>query len=256
MNTRYLPSEWKLAQLLKEDDFFFWEYYGKGVLGKIQAWIFISRIMTLVKLLKEHRHTCGSILEVGCGSMFVSYSLTRDPHSEYVGLDVMQGKRMKKYKGAMQDAGVQKIEAVRASGEKLPFREGLFDLVLCLDVLEHMRKPEEAMVEIEGVTRQNGIVAISLPLENAFQKLIRIGFVLMRIRGDPILERMNYTPSIGMPNYHYIGDLKSYEEMIERLEGFLSLLSTEFTPLGFCKPVNINAIHLFKRKSMNQHKSR
>lgn len=47
---RILPPKQELIQLLGSDDFFLWEYYGEGVLGKIQAWIFRSRIKVLVRL--------------------------------------------------------------------------------------------------------------------------------------------------------------------------------------------------------------
>lgn len=44
---RVLPSKRELVQVLGERDFFLWEYYGEGFLGKIQAWIFRSWIKAL-----------------------------------------------------------------------------------------------------------------------------------------------------------------------------------------------------------------
>jgi hypothetical protein len=41
---RILPPKQELIQLLGRSDFFLWEYYGEGVLSKIQAWIFGSHI--------------------------------------------------------------------------------------------------------------------------------------------------------------------------------------------------------------------
>jgi cyclopropane fatty-acyl-phospholipid synthase-like methyltransferase len=52
-----------------------WEYYGEGVLGKIQAWIFRSRIKVLMRFLRKARLDPGMILDVGCGPMFISYAL-------------------------------------------------------------------------------------------------------------------------------------------------------------------------------------
>jgi len=67
-----IPSKKKLIQLLGDRDFFLWEYYGEGVLGKIQAWIFRSRIKVLVRFLRKVGLNYRMILDVGCGPMFIS----------------------------------------------------------------------------------------------------------------------------------------------------------------------------------------
>jgi len=127
---RVLPSKRELVQVLGERDFFLWEYYGEGFLGKIQAWIFRSRIKVLMKLLTKLKLKPRMILDVGCGPMFISYSLTGNSQSEYVGVDIMPGERLKKYRDAMRNIGVKRVEAVRASAESLPFRSGVFDFAL------------------------------------------------------------------------------------------------------------------------------
>lgn len=72
---RILPPKQKLIQFLGSDDFFLWEYYGEGVLGKIQAWIFRSRIKVLMEFLRKVKLNPRMILDVGCGPIFISYTL-------------------------------------------------------------------------------------------------------------------------------------------------------------------------------------
>lgn len=49
------------------------------------------------------------------------------------------------------------------------YGKGIFDFDLSLDLLEHLSKPREAATEIYRVVKDDGIIAISLPLENLFK---------------------------------------------------------------------------------------
>jgi ubiquinone/menaquinone biosynthesis C-methylase UbiE len=190
------------------------------------------------------------ILDVGCGPMFISYALTSDETSEYIGVDIMSADRLKKYKDAMNNIGRKRLQVVRASAEQLPFRKYIFDFVLSLDVLEHLSKPKQAVMEIHRVIKSNGLVAISLPLENLAQKLLRIGFTFMKISGDPILKKAKHVPITRTPEYHYVGDIKSYDEMIKMLKESLNFMHTEYTPIGIHKSINVNAVHIAQKKPL------
>jgi len=127
-----LPPRSTLAQLLGDDDFFLWEYYGEGFLGKVQAWIFRSRIKVLMKLLRKTRLKPKFILDVGSGPMFISYALVMNEAVGYIGVDIMCNDRLKKYRDAMRSFGMETIEVVRASADALPFRREVFDFALSL----------------------------------------------------------------------------------------------------------------------------
>ena len=242
---RILPLKQELIQFLGSGDFYLWEYYGEGVLGKILAWVFRSRIKVLMRFLRQTHLKPRMILDAGCGPMFTSYSLVTNETGEYIGVDIMPADRLKKYRDAMRKIGVETVEAVRASTESLPFRNGIFDFALSLDVLEHLSKPREGAMEICRVARNGGMVAVSLPLENFFQRLSRIGFILMKIAGKPVPKRVSITRT---PEYHYSGDVKSYNGMVEVLKGIFSSLHTRYTPIGFRRSININAVHIFQKK--------
>ena len=247
MNKGFLPPKEVLRKILDDQDFFLWQYYGRGFLGRIQAWIFRSRIGAIVRFLRKTRSNFRIILDVGCGPMFISYALTNEMN-EYVGVDVMPDASLKRYKDAINNAGVKSLHVVRASAEYLPFRNGSFDFVLCLDVLEHLSKPRQAILEIYRVLKDDGLMAISLPLENFIQKLLRIGFIFMKIGGNTILRRVRHIPITRTPEYHYVGDIKSYSEMIKALKEFLNFIHTKYTPVGFHKLINVNAIHIVEKR--------
>lgn len=191
------------------------------------------------------------ILDIGCGPMFISSTLVSSSSSEYVGIDVLPVERLKKYKDVMKKLGVKQIDVIRASAESLPLRKTVFDFVLSLDVLEHLRKSKRAIMEIKRVTKNEGAVVISLPLENSLQKLSRIGFKLVKPKpfsnngSASVQERIN-VPITRTPDYHYGGDVDSYGSMYEILKDNFEPLFTKYTPLGFFRAININAVHILK----------
>ena len=114
---------------------------------------------------------------------------------------------------------------------------------MCLNILANQGR---LLWKFYRVVKDDGMVAVSLPLENLFQRLSRMGFILMRIMGDPILKRAKTIPISRTPEYHYVGDVKSYDEMLKMLREFFTLLHTEYTPIGFHKSINVNAVHILK----------
>ena len=53
---------------------------------------------------------------------------------------------------------------VTATAEALPFESESFDLVLCTEVLEHCRKPEDVLAEIARVLKPDGFLFLTTPL--------------------------------------------------------------------------------------------
>jgi len=244
-----LPPKRELQNFFGYEDFFVWEYYGKGILGGIQAWIFRSRIKALMRFKRRLQLKPKLILDVGCGPMFVSYSLVNNTTNEYIGVDVMPADRLRKYRDFMRSLGKATIiEAVRASAESIPFRNETFDFVLSLDLLEHLSKPRKAIGEIYRTVRKHGFIAISLPLENLFQRLSRIGFILMRMRGEPILKRGKNISITRMPDYHYAGDLNSYRDVANAVISCFEEVGVKYTPIGLLKALNISAVHMVRKR--------
>lgn len=57
----------------------------------------------------------------------------------------------------------EKAAVCRSDAEALPFRDGVFDLVLCLQMLEHVPGPEHVVREITRVLKPGGWLFLSAP---------------------------------------------------------------------------------------------
>ncbi|HUR78624.1 MAG TPA: class I SAM-dependent methyltransferase [Acidimicrobiales bacterium] len=97
------------------------------------------------------------VLEVGCGEGRQLTAIgSRFPDADLIGLDLPDVDLMEAW---------DEVESVMVQGSALtlPFRDGNFDLVLCIEVLEHLPDPEQALREIARVA--SGAVVLSVPWE-------------------------------------------------------------------------------------------
>ena len=91
-----------------------------------------------------------SILDAGAGDS--RYRSLFDGRY-YVGVDAAVGKRLE-YGG---------LDAV-SNLEALPFQDDTFDAALCMNVLEHVRRPDICLSEIYRVLKPGGVVFLMVPL--------------------------------------------------------------------------------------------
>ena len=82
------------------------------------------------------------VLDVGAGTGYL-----QDVVADYVGLDISPSARRYFHK-----------PFVEASATDMPFRDGEFDAVWSVWVLEHVPKPEQALVEIRRVVKDGGLL--------------------------------------------------------------------------------------------------
>ncbi|WP_082647704.1 class I SAM-dependent methyltransferase [Lysobacter antibioticus] len=93
----------------------------------------------------------GRVLDVGAGDRWIAAHL--GSRSEYIALD---------YPATGRDLYRAKPD-VFADAANLPFADGTFDAVICLEVLEHVRNPQGVLDEIGRVLRADGVVWLSMP---------------------------------------------------------------------------------------------
>jgi ubiquinone/menaquinone biosynthesis C-methylase UbiE len=69
----------------------------------------------------------------------------------------------------------QQLVLTKASAPALPFRSQCFDVVFCLDTLVHVPQQlrSDVISELRRVTKSNGQVIFSLPIENGLSSLLR-----------------------------------------------------------------------------------
>ena len=93
----------------------------------------------------------GKVLDIGAADRWLQAHL--GPKVQYVGLDYPATGQV--LYGARPD--------VFADAAGLPFAGGTFDAVACLEVLEHVRMPDQVLAEIARVLRPGGVAYVSMP---------------------------------------------------------------------------------------------
>jgi SAM-dependent methyltransferase len=94
-------------------------------------------------------------LDVGCGTGALAHALA--PHvGEVVGVDESE-----EYLAAAREHAPPGCTFVVGDAESLPFPYGDFDLVGCVRVLHHVRRPELVVAELARVTRRGGRILLA-----------------------------------------------------------------------------------------------
>ena len=94
-------------------------------------------------------------LDVGCGTGALAYAL-----APLVG-DVVGVDSSEEYLEAAREHAPPGCTFVVGDAEALPFPYGDFDLVGCLRVLHHVRRPELVVAELARVTRRDGRILLA-----------------------------------------------------------------------------------------------
>ncbi|HZU74573.1 MAG TPA: class I SAM-dependent methyltransferase [Acidimicrobiales bacterium] len=111
--------------------------------------------------VRRHLPGGGLILDIGCGAGLVAERLA-DRAARYVGTDFgghhidYAAKRMEELSGAALSAAF-----VRGDAERLPFGDGVADVVVLSEVIEHLLRPELAVWEIARVLRPGGVMVMT-----------------------------------------------------------------------------------------------
>jgi SAM-dependent methyltransferase len=149
------------------------KYRSKNPVVRYLVGRFLQRVSDLAATESPRR-----VLEVGCGEGVVLATLAaRLPGTRFDGLELDET--------ALRQARARCPVATLVRGDacELPFEDQSFDLVVCLEVLEHLPEPVRALRELRRVAR--GGCLLSVPHEPFFRagNLLR-GKNLARL-GDP-----------------------------------------------------------------------
>jgi methionine biosynthesis protein MetW len=124
------------------------------------------------------------VLDVGCGSGRAATRLLRS------GCSVVGVEYDKERVAAAEDAGIEVILTDLEQDDALePLADRQFDVVLCLDVLEHLRDPAPVLRRASELLKPTGVVIISIP--NMTHGAVRVAMLEGRIErtDEGLLDR-------------------------------------------------------------------
>lgn len=147
-----------------------------------ESWFTTTRLLDSLVRLRPYAH--GRMLDIGCG-VKPYRALFRSFVDTHIGLDVPQSMH-----------GAHVIDAF-ASSLDLPCKTGVFDTVLCTEVLEHVPDAGRALNEICRVLKPGGHAIVTTPFlyrvheaPYDFQRLTQFG--LERLASDAGLEAKEF----------------------------------------------------------------
>ena len=95
-----------------------------------------------------------TVLDLGCGGGFMAEAIARRG-AQVTGLDPA-AKAIDAARRHARDGGLDIAYEVGV-GEDLPFEEGRFDIVVCVDVLEHVEDVARTLAEVRRVLKPGGL---------------------------------------------------------------------------------------------------
>jgi ubiquinone/menaquinone biosynthesis C-methylase UbiE len=147
----------------------FWRHYNERVptieqefdiWGEYHQHRHEMRYDLLGEAVRAHLAPGGRMLDLGCGSALVADRIV-DLDAEYIGLDFPEHHmRYVRDRFAGKDSKLQ-LRFVRGDGERMPFDDASFDLVVMSEVIEHLLRPELAVWEVARVLRPGGVFVMT-----------------------------------------------------------------------------------------------
>jgi SAM-dependent methyltransferase len=99
-----------------------------------------------------------SVLDAGCGVGYGTAELAKQANC-IVGVDLCRNT----VRRAKMRWKSENLDFVVADCSWLPFREGIFDVVTCFEVIEHLTAQETFIADVKKVLSEGGILILSTP---------------------------------------------------------------------------------------------
>ena len=119
-----------------------------------------SRTYRIVKSLTKYKNVDAKVLDLGCGIGLNTPSIAKYfPDTIAADVDPMFETATKNFLSSFHI----RIPVITYDGKKLPFKDNVFDIVNCVEVIEHTENPDLLLSEIKRVLKPDGILYITSP---------------------------------------------------------------------------------------------
>lgn len=132
-----------------------WKFQNVNSCGNKLRNRIIKNLFSKIKLSE-----IGRVLDVGCGNCFTLDFLRNEfPLNEYHGIDVAIH-QLNEFVIDRFQVQILDIEKVIPS-----LWEGAFDIILCFEVLEHLKNDKKALLNMAKLLHNNGYLLLSVPVD-------------------------------------------------------------------------------------------
>jgi SAM-dependent methyltransferase len=114
-----------------------------------------------------NKYAKGILLEVGAGGSYL-----KDRYGDFI------------KNWITSDYDIRAKVDIRLDGQSLPFKENLFDTIICIDVIEHVPNPQQMIGELVRVLKPGGVLILSTPFffylhesPNDFTRFSKFGLI-------------------------------------------------------------------------------
>ncbi len=180
-------------------------------------WIEGMRVNKIVQSASAYKGK--KVLEVGCGAGNI---LKKIPFDKIYGIDISEV-LLKRAKIKLNG----RAHLALGDGEKMPFREDGFDMVICTEVVEHTYSPQALLENICRVLNSEGKLIISIPNEGLINFLKKLYFGIFIFRRHNPDKESGYKIARKMDDEWH---LHKFE-----IAGFVKLLEKYFEVRRVCR---------------------
>lgn len=121
-----------------------------------------------------------SVLDLGCGAGFLSNALSRDGY-RVTGVDLSENS----LEVAKKHDSSGRVSYCHADAYEVPYANGTFDVVTCMDFLEHVENPAQVVQEAARVLKKDGIFIFHTFNRNYLSGLIVIKGLEWVVKNTP-----------------------------------------------------------------------
>ncbi len=120
-----------------------------------------SIYQTVIQALKKYAPENGQLLDFGAGQGDFLKKMTSSPFKfMYHGVDLMYSKV----------TGVNWY--VQDLNKKLQFKDGQFDVITCIEVIEHLENPRQMVRDLSRVLKADGVLVLTTPNNESWRSII------------------------------------------------------------------------------------
>jgi len=125
------------------------------------------------------------IVEIGCGEgLFLEKIAQKKNIDNIVGVDIWQ-EILGKAKKRLEKKGIENIELLKASGDRVPLEDNSFDIVVCINVIYNLPSKEKfvsTLKEMVRIVKPGGKIVFDI--RNRLNPLLRLKYKLAKYYDD------------------------------------------------------------------------